>query len=266
MKQPEQQVDIEDELLVVNHVRHGIRWLRPAGSRSEPVLVFLHDALGSIPQWKDLPERMVRSLGLPAVLIERQGHGQSSPLVGKRRPDYLHYEAHTVLPAVLDALGVTHPVLIGHSDGGTIALLYASRFTPLAVVSIAAHIFVEEVTLQAIGENLAQQAVLRERLYRYHGEKTGALFEAWADTWQSEAFRDFNIESELTGIKAPILIVQSEDDEYGTELQVRGIGRQVSSGVKRICLLERGGHMLHLTRPGLLAAEITGFLSEVLPG
>src|SRR5690606_3770795 len=145
------------------------------------------------------------------------------PLQGERNITYLHREAYEVLPVLLDLLQIQHPLLIGHSDGGTIALLYGARFPAAAIVSIAAHIFVEPITMHSIRENLQQADVILAKLARYHGEKTEALFEAWYKNWLSEDFRDFNIEQEMRQIEAPTLIIQSKDDEYGSFRQVDSI-------------------------------------------
>lgn len=247
---------------------YGIRWVSVGGDKRHPVLVFLHDALGSIPQWKELPEQLVQKLGLDALLIERQGHGRSSPLTEQRGIDYLHRQAYEVLPGLLATLQVEQPILIGHSDGGTIALLYGARFRPMAIVSIAAHIFVEDITVRSIENKLSQRnfGLFMALLSKYHGDKTETLVRAWADTWTSPDFRSFNIKDEIARITAPILVIQSEDDEYGTELQVQGILDQVRSEVKRGRMLDAGGHMLHISMPYFLCDEIAVFLEECLNG
>ena len=196
--------------------RLKINNLQPGGE-----LVFLHDALGSIPQWKSFPLALVKKSQKNAVIVERQGHGRSSPFSNNREITYLHDESWQVFPELLQILDIENPVLIGHSDGGTIALLYGSRFPIKGIISIAAHIFVEEITRKSIKQATAIKADLVQKLQKYHGKKAEQLFDAWADTWLSPAFADFNIEKEISRIRAPILIIQSKDDEYGSMDQVK---------------------------------------------
>ena len=166
----------------------------PGGAPPDaPALVFLHEALGCVAMWKNVPERLVAMTGLPALVYDRHGHGLSAPLVRAREPDYLEIEALDVLPRLLAECGIADPIPLGHSDGGSIALLYASRHPVRALVSEAAHVFNEEVSRQGIREALVawRETDLPQRLGRYHGEKTEALFFAWADCWLSEEFAAF---------------------------------------------------------------------------
>ncbi len=225
------------------------RWLCPGDAPEEPVLVFLHEGLGCIELWRDFPARLCACLGLRGLVYDRVGYGGSDPLKAPRTPRYLHEQAEEVLPQVLAASGIAAPVLFGHSDGGTIALLFAAAFPdrPRALVVEAAHVFVEERSLAGIRSAVAayRHGDLAARLARYHGDKTDATFWAWAATWLSPPFRDWNIEAELRRISAPTLVIQGEADEYGTQLQVEAICRGVA-GPAEAHLLPQCAHVPHL--------------------
>ena len=192
-----------------------------------PVLVFLHDSLGCVDTWRDFPEQLARRVGLCAVNYDRQGYGRSSAFgTASRTPEYLEEQA-TVLFTLLDALAIETAVLFGHSDGGSIALIAAAlqpqRVT--AVVTEGAHVFVEDVTLAGIraAQEMLATTDLPERLARYHGDKVQAIAAAWIETWLSPEFRNWNIERFLPSIACPVLVIQGEDDEFGTRAQVRAI-------------------------------------------
>ncbi|MGE3294324.1 MAG: alpha/beta fold hydrolase [Geminicoccaceae bacterium] len=245
----------------------ALQQLQPEGARNGPTLVFLHEGLGSIALWRDFPTRLCERLGLPGLVYDRWGHGQSEPLDRPRGLRYLHDEADLFLPAVLETAGVAEPVLIGHSDGGTIALLYAARFPerPPAIVTEAAHVFVEDITvagIQAAGRAYAETD-LATRLARYHGEKTDKLFRAWHDRWLSPAFRAWNIEAELASIICPALVLQGEADQYGTQAQVDAIARAVAGPVETV-LLPGIGHAPHQEAPAQVLELIEGFLRRCL--
>jgi pimeloyl-ACP methyl ester carboxylesterase len=168
----------------------------PGGNAADaPVMVFLHEALGCIAMWKNVPERLVAMTGLPALVYDRHGHGLSDPLVRPREPDYLDRESFEMLPRVLAECGIADPIPVGHSDGGSIALLYASRHPVRALVSEAAHVFVEAVTLAGIEAAAVvwRKTDLSQRLGKYHGDKTDTLFSAWADCWRTDPFPAWNM-------------------------------------------------------------------------
>lgn len=214
-----------------------------------PCLVFLHEALGCVEMWKAYPERLCQQTGLPGLLYDRRGHGASDPLQGPRQLDYLNREAEEVLPDLLRKLEIDQPILVGHSDGGTIALLFAARFPewPCCAVTEAAHVFVEEVTRQGIRAALSSyhHTDLERKLAKYHGSKSGDLFRAWSGIWLSDAFSSWNMLREIPSIRCPLLVIQGEDDEYGTREQVdRIVG--LSSGPATRLLLSGCGHIPHL--------------------
>lgn len=248
----------------------ALQHLQPDGAAAGPTLVFLHEGLGSIALWRDFPTRLCERLGLPGLVYDRWGHGQSEPLDRPRSLRYLHEEAESSLPEVLAAAGVDRPVLIGHSDGGTIALLYAARFPerPPAVVTEAAHVFVEDITvagIQAAGRAYAETD-LATRLARYHGDRTESLFRAWHDRWLSPDFRAWNIEAEIATVACPVLVLQGEADQYGTRAQVDAIAQAVS-GPAETALLPGIGHTPHQEAGDQVLALIASFLRRRLgPG
>lgn len=236
-------IDRHTLTLAVGGAMLNALWLEPEGCASDALpLVFLHEGLGSITQWTgrgiDAPARLAVATGRRALVYDRQGYGGSDPLCLPRHPQYLHDEAWTVLPEVLDAAGIDRAVLIGHSDGASISLLFAARYPDrtVGVVSEAAHIIVEEVTLAGI--RTARQAFeapdsrLAVALRRHHGDRADAVFAAWADAWLSPDFSAFDMRDDLAAITAPVLAIQGESDEYGTPRQLDLIAEGVAGPVE----------------------------------
>ena len=230
-------------------------------SRTPPV-VFLHEGLGSVAMWKDFPDRMCAAHGLRGLVFSRYGYGRSTPKPPEEHwtPSFMHAQAHEVLPALFSALQIERPWLFGHSDGGSIALLYAARLEVAGLVVVAPHLFVEDVAITSI-ENArdAYQTTLRARLARYHDDPDSA-FRGWNDIWLAPAFRDWNIEAELGSITCPVLAVQGEDDEYGTLAQIRGIQARLPK--TRLLVISKCGHSPHRDQPELLSAEAGRFVFE----
>lgn len=247
--------------------RLAVLRLRPEAARPGPPVVFLHEGLGSIALWKDFPAVLCRRLRLPGIAYDRQGHGRSAPLDRPRDARYLHEEAELVLPAVLDALGVPRAVLFGHSDGATIALLFAAAHPArvAAMISEAAHLFVEEETLAGIRAAVEAYATtdLPRRLARYHGDKTEALFRAWSGTWLSPAFRDWRVEAEVARVTAPVLAIQGAEDEYGTPAQVEAIKR-LAKGPVETALLPGCAHVPHHQARDKVLDLAAGFIERHL--
>jgi pimeloyl-ACP methyl ester carboxylesterase len=243
-------------------VRIAPREVRPGVS---PV-VFLHDGLGCISLWRDLPDRLCAALGREGVIYDRLGYGRSDPWPEAPGHTFLEVEARRRLPEVLRQAGIDRPVLFGHSDGATIALLFAAFFpeVPAAVVSVAAHVFIEDVTLAGISGTAAawRTSDLPARLARHHGEKTEAVFRSWAETWHDPAFRDFSAVETIRAIRCPVLVIQGEKDEYATRAQVDAIASSVSGPVRSL-LLPGLGHFPHREDPGGVLAETARFLEEL---
>jgi len=240
------------------------QWVGSADA-GQPVVVFLHEGLGSIAMWKDFPQRFCEQHGLRGLVYSRYGYGNSTPRPAAERwaPDFMHRQAREVLPALLAVLGIGRPWLFGHSDGGSIALLYAASFPEnlRGVIVVAPHIFVEDISVESI--RVARDAYLsqglRERLARYHADVDSAFW-GWNDIWLDPAFRDWNIEAELGAIRCPVLAVQGEDDEYGTLEQIHGIARKAPQ--TRILVLPHCGHSPHRDQPEALSREAGSFIRE----
>ena len=235
--------------------------------QSDTVLVFLHEALGSIGQWKDFPERLCASLNLPGIVYERQGHGSSSSLTSQRGADYLEQYALNELPEFLDLVlkEQQKAILVGHSDGGTIALLYANTYNHRlhAIVTMAAHVINEPETLAGIAPAVkAYEKGKLDGLKKYHGDKTEDLFFAWADTWNAPFFRDWNICKKIDKVTVDALILQGWGDQYGTERQVDLILDHIKSNKKQKLMLEQCGHHPHLEQKEAVIKAITTFIKE----
>ncbi len=239
-----------------------IEYVRLAGASTASTLVFLHEGLGSVAMWRDFPQRVVDATGHPALVYSRAGYGKSSPLVAPRQPDYMHVEALSTLPALLDRLAIDAPILIGHSDGASIALIHAGGGARAvrAVAAIAPHVFVEDISLTSIAQarHAFDEGELRQRLARYHANVDSA-FRGWNDIWLAPNFRDWNIESFLGGIECPVALVQGEHDEYGTLAQVDAIERGTRAPVERV-VLAACGHSPQRDQPEATLAALKRFI------
>jgi pimeloyl-ACP methyl ester carboxylesterase len=251
------------ELVEVNGVRLAVQRHRCAERADAPTLVFMHDSLGAITTWRDFPVELGRAIGADVLVYDRQGYGRSDPFGPEpRRADYMHREAD-VLEALLAGAGIERAVLFGHSDGGTIALLAAARYPQriVAVITEGAHVFVEEVTLSGIraAEKRFATTDLRERLMKHHGDRTDALFAAWTKTWQAPFFRAWDITTEISAIRCPVLVLQGVDDAYGTEAQVHAIVQAVGEGAKKY-MIPGAGHTPHKEAPAITHELAVAFL------
>ena len=240
-------------------------WVGDAASALPP-LVFLHEGLGSLAMWRDFPQRLCARHGLRGLVFSRYGYGRSTPKPANERwpVGFMHEQASEVLPALFEALGIERPWLFGHSDGASIALLYAARFPVAGVVAVAPHIFVEDISIASIeaARRAYETTDLRARLARYHADVDSA-FRGWNDVWLDPAFRAWNIEAELETITCPVLAVQGVDDEYGTLEQIRGIARRVPQ--TRLVELANCAHSPHRDQPERLIAEAGAFIKATAP-
>ena len=243
----------------------AVRIVPPVVRPGASPVVFLHDALGAVSLWRDLPDRLCADLRREGLAFDRLGHGRSDPWPVPPDHRFLEVEATRRLPEVLRQAGIERPVLFGHSDGGSIALLFAAAFpgAPAAVVSIAAHVMVEEVTVAGIDEVAAawRSTDLPARLGRHHGAKTEAVFRAWSETWRDPGFRGFSAVEAIRPLACPLLVVQGEKDEYATLAQVEAIAGAVSGPV-RTAVLPGLGHFPHREDPDRVLAETESFLTE----
>lgn len=205
----------------------------------KPWIVFLHDSLGCVETWRDFPNKTSEVTDCNVLVYDRQGYGKSQSLESADRTnDYMEKEAFVLLD-ILDELKIERPILFGHSDGGTIALIAAAKYPEKikAIITEGAHVFVEDITLQGIKEamNAYEKQDLKKRLSKYHGKNTEIVFRAWTGIWLSDAFRNWNIEHFLPGVLCRNLIIQSESDEFGTLRQVESItSKTTGSSVKLI--------------------------------
>lgn len=243
-------------------------WLGPA-SDAAPTLVFLHEGLGCVSAWREFPARVAEATGCGALVYSRAGYGKSDPVTLPRPTSFMHDEALVTLPRVLDAAGVREAILVGHSDGGSIALIYAGGVRDgrlRGLILEAPHVFVEDLSVASIGRAAERylEGRFRRALERHHGENTECAFRGWSRVWLDPAFRSWNIEEFLPGITIPVLVIQGEEDEYGTPRQVEAIERGCRGPVKSV-LLPGCGHSPHRDQPGRTLDEITSFLSRVLP-
>jgi pimeloyl-ACP methyl ester carboxylesterase len=248
-------------------------------------LVFLHEGLGSVSMWQQRgrlwPAELCATTGRAGWLYSRRGYGQSDPVedvrgitrsdgiwhAGRHEPDYMHQEANEVLPRLFAGLGIERPILVGHSDGATIALLHAARHAVGACVAIAPHVIVEEVSLNAIAqakvffEALPHTASdFRQRLARHHRDVDNAFWQ-WNDIWLSEAFRSFDIREDCRHIAAPLLLVQGVADEYGSMAQLRAIESAAPHAVS--VELAHCGHSPHRDQPERLTEVVRHFLNHL---
>lgn len=234
---------------------------------NRPTIIFLHDSLGSIQLWRNFPEKLGHLTQCNVLVYDRQGYGQAAPFTQPERDNtYLEKEAD-VLHHLLQATGIQKAILFGHSDGGSIALIAAAKYPEqiICIVTEGAHIFVEEVTLNGIREaqKTYQTTNLKTRLEKYHGPKTEAMFQAWAHTWLTPEFRTWNIENFLPQIQCPSLIIQGENDEYGTLAQVAGIVNQ-TTGKATPFIIPNVGHNPHKEAPELVLEKSASFINGLL--
>ncbi|NUZ04742.1 alpha/beta fold hydrolase [Piscinibacter koreensis] len=246
-----------------------VDWVGPRDA-DRPLLVFLHEGLGSVAMWKDFPAALCDACGVRGLVYSRPGYGRSTPRAPGERwgVDFMHREAEQVLPALLDALGVDAPyALFGHSDGGSIALIHAARFAPRvsAAVVMAPHWVVEAFGLVSIraAREAYEHGDLREKLAKYHADVDSAFY-GWNDIWLNHAFESWTIESLLAQIACPVLAIQGTGDPYGTMRQIERIAEAVPA--TRLVKLAECGHSPHRDRPDAVIAATRDFLNQAITG
>lgn len=232
-----------------------------ASGAGGPTIVMLHEGLGSAAMWRDFPGRVAAATGAPVMVYSRRGYGGSPPRAAPYGVDFMHREALDALPALLGALGIARPVLFGHSDGGSIALIHAASHAAAGVVVMAPHIFVEETGVRAIAElrDAAAGADFLARLGRYHDDPEHA-FRGWNDIWLEPAFRDWDIREDVARIAAPILAIQGESDQYGTMAQIDAIAAG-AAGPVRLVKLADCGHSPHRDQPAAVLDATAAFIN-----
>ena len=241
-------------------------WYGPS-AEDGPTLVFLHEGLGCVSMWRKFPERLAAQTGCSALVYSRAGYGKSDPVALPRPVRFMHEEALATLPLVLDAFKIREAILVGHSDGASISIIYAGGTGDPRVRGLileAPHVFVEEVGLERIRSISAEyrECNLKQALARYHKQNVDATFWGWSDVWLNPEFGDWNIEEYLPEIKVPVLLLQGEDDGYGTIAQVRKIEGGCQGSVRTL-MLPDSGHTPHLEQPELTFDAMKKFVEEV---
>ena len=235
-----------------------------SATSNRPTIVFLHEGLGSVSLWRDFPRQVVATTGCSALIYSRYGYGQSDVLHEPRTPNYMHQEALDVLPELLAKCEIEKPILLGHSDGASIALIYAGSDRDVAGVIVEApHLFVEEISLQGVAKaaETFRNTDLSQKLARHHrdAEKT---FWGWHDIWNSAEFRDWNIEPYVRSIRGPILAIQGEQDEYGSAAQIQAI-TNARRGSTDAHLLTNCGHTPHRDQSQATLALMRSFIEAL---
>ena len=272
--------EVPDVALPVTARRRGfveaggarLEFLEYAPVRTDaPSLVLLHEGLGSVALWKEFPAELARATGARVIAYSRQGYGRSTPIDGDRAVDYMHREGREVLPVVLDGLGVRDPILVGHSDGASIAVIYQGTYGAdgggaRGLVLMAPHIFVEDLSVASIAEaaDAFRTTDLRRRLSRYHEDVDGAFW-GWNRIWLDPEFRDWNIEPFLASIDVPVLCVQGRDDEYGTLAQLEAIKAGAGGPVQTLAL-DDCKHSPQRDQPDLTIRALSRFVERVQEG
>jgi pimeloyl-ACP methyl ester carboxylesterase len=233
------------------------------GDAARRPLVLLHEGLGSVALWRDFPPALSAATGRRVLAFSRFGHGRSEPPPRPRTPAFFHEEALEVLPELLPQLDAADPILVGHSDGGSIALIHAAYHPVTGLALIAPHVFVEDVTVEEIRRTQRQyeSGGLRERMARHHDDPDAA-FRGWCDVWLDAAFREWNIEADARGLTAPALLIQGADDPYGSLAQIDRIKAAVRGPVERV-VVEGAGHSPHLEAPKPVLAAVSAFAARL---
>ena len=251
-----------------SHVEVGGRRIEVrtiAGDPGRPALVFLHEGLGSVAMWRGFPARVAEVTGCPALVYSRYGYGGSDVLEAPFAVDYMHREAREALPALLAKLGVERPILVGHSDGASIALIYAGTHPDKlrGLVALAPHVFVEDLSVRSIQEAKVafETTDMPKKLARYHADARRTFY-GWNDIWLDPDFRRWNIEAYLPPIRCPVLAVQGVDDEYGTMAQIETVAARVA-GPCELVKIEACGHRLHRDQHDLTLAAIERFVARI---
>lgn len=232
---------------------------------NKPTIIFLHDSLGCIELWRDFPEKLSELTTCNVLIYDRQGYGKSHPFTNsKRNNDYVEVEAD-MLNELLAFWNIDQAILFGHSDGGSIALITAAKYPSkiIGVITEGAHVFVEDITLKGINEAKVQFETtnLKSKLEKYHGDKTEAMFWAWAGTWTTDTFKSWNIENFLPMINCKSLIIQGENDEFGSLKQVDSIVNQTNGEATKL-IIPNIKHTPHKETPELILEKSTAFIKQ----
>ncbi len=236
------------------------------GNPGKPWLVFLHEGLGCVSLWKAFPEKLARRTGCRALVYSRRGYGRSDPLAARREPGFMHDEALQVLPKLLAHFAIEQPILVGHSDGASIALIYAAGHAGnvAGLALMAPHVFVEAISQQSIARvtEVYEREDLRKRLARHHAHVDDA-FLGWARIWLDPRFRTWSLGAECQALQAPLLLIQGEDDEYGTLAQLDAIAEAAPVPVTRL-VLAKCGHAPHRDQEAPVLEAMCQFVGSLV--
>ena len=232
------------------------------GDRARRAVVLLHEGLGSVGLWRGFPGALHEATGRRVLAFSRFGHGRSDPPRAPRTPAFFHEEAHDVLPVLLAALDAPAPLLVGHSDGASIALVHAARHAVTGLVLLAPHVFLEDSMIPPIRATLRDfdEGGLRARMARHHDDPDVA-FHGWCDVWLDPAMRDWSLEPDAAAVAAPMLLIQGAEDPYATLAHLDRIEARVRGPVSR--LVVPGGHSPHLEQPDAVVAAIADFAQQL---
>ncbi len=251
-----------NEFVSIDGARLEYVWYGPSPVHA-PTLVFLHEGLGSVSQWRDFPAALCSRTGCGGLVYSRRGHGKSDAFMRPRSVRFMHDEALLVLPRLLQMFEIARPILVGHSDGASIALIYAGsgHGHPLALALEAPHVFVEEITVSRIAEvrDLYANTDLRTKLARHHGPNVDTLFRYWTDVWLRPDFRAWNIEEYLPSVECPVLVIQGNDDEYGTKRQVETIVSALGDRCD-VLMLDACRHSPHVDQRAIVEKTMARFV------
>ncbi|MGD2092004.1 MAG: alpha/beta hydrolase [Candidatus Aminicenantes bacterium] len=263
------EVNKVEDYITVDGKRLEMNWYGPSPGEA-PTLVFLHHGLGCAAMWRDYPERLAAAVGCGALVYSRWGYGCSDPCSLPRSVRFMHEEGLEVLPELLEVAGIGQCLLIGQSDGASIAIIYAGGTTAkplLGIITEAPHVFFEKQTM--LGIQQAKQAYqggdFRKKLEKYHGSNTDCAFWGWNDTWLHPDFVEWDIQKYLPGIKVPMLVIQGENDEYGTGAQVRAIESYAGAGADTL-ILPGCGHAPHQEQETVTFKAMKDFILSILRG
>jgi pimeloyl-ACP methyl ester carboxylesterase len=259
LQPPEQRGEV-----LVDGKRLETLWIE-AANKDGPTIVMLHEGLGSVALWKDFPQLLATRTGCGILVYSRYGLGNSERLMEKRPVEFMHHEGEVVLPELLDKLNITRPIVLGHSDGGSIAIIFAGKYLdrPRALILEAPHVFVENLSVASIAQAKVAYLTtdLPQKLARYH-QHVDATFWGWNDIWLDPAFRGWNIEASLPGVTAPVLAIQGADDEYGTLAQLDAVERGVRGPLERL-VLAQCKHSPHRDQPQATLEAMARFIARV---
>ena len=242
-------------------------WCRETVDPFQRTVVFLHEGLGCVQSWGDFPQLLAASTGLAVLAYSRAGYGGSGSTSTPRAPDWIHHEALVVLPALLEKFEIESYILIGHSDGASIGIIYAGSKRQghlQGLILMAPHVFLEQISLTGIDHArlMYQTADLRDKLVRYHGSQVDGAFWGWNNFWRRPDIRDWNIEDSLDKIDLPVLVIQGADDEYGSIAQLDSIESRVPVEVERH-FLENVGHSPYREQPEFVLNTINRFIGHL---